>query len=417
VNIRRFAKGVDEPVWVDMLNASRRDRDEWRAMTAQEMLRQEEGDPGFDLEGRFIAELAGRPVGVVHANVDRFREESRGFVRLDVRPELRSQGIEQQLLEIALTELKARGMTIAQAGAYSDEEDYLELLKESGFSHVRVGSTMEMDLANVSHDIGENTQVTIRSLQGDREEDIKLYNWLGNETFKEHFNYRPDTVEEIRHFLFSDLYYDDKEVFFAVLDGKGVGYVGVGVDDRYNMEKNTKSGDIFSIGVLKGHRRTGIGARLMLHGLENLKAKGMTKALLGAWTTTIRRRQSSSTRRWASGSKRSASPSRNSCNTLQRLLRCSLSLPRPAPPEVFRRVTVGPLEPARPQVAEEQFLCLDLRHLADLFHPWHEEQRHGEPCHTGDKEDGEIMAPDEGRQERRDDASEQRPEAGTNKYE
>jgi mycothiol synthase len=281
LNIRRFVKSLDEPVWVGLLNASRKERDEWRAITAEEMLRAEEGDPGYDLEGRFIAELDGRPVGVVHANVDRFREESKGFIRLDVPPEYRGRGIERQLLEIALTELKARGMAIAQASADSNQQDYMELLKGSGFSHVRVGSIMEIDLARVAHNIGENTQVAIRALQQDREEDIELFNWLGNETFKEHFNYRPDTVEEIRHFLSSDLYYNVKEVFFAVLDGEAVGYVGIGIDNKYNLEKNTKAGDIFSIGVLKGNRRTGVGARLMLHGLETLKAKGMTKALLG----------------------------------------------------------------------------------------------------------------------------------------
>jgi mycothiol synthase len=281
LSIRRFVKSLDEPVWVGLLNASRKERDEWRAITAEEMLRAEEGDPGYDLEGRFIAELDGRPVGVVHANVDRFREESKGFIRLDVPPEYRGRGIERQLLEIALTELKARGMAIAQASADSNQQDYMELLKGSGFSHVRVGSIMEIDLARVAHNIGENTQVAIRALQQDREEDIELFNWLGNETFKEHFNYRPDTVEEIRHFLSSDLYYNVKEVFFAVLNGEAVGYVGIGIDNKYNLEKNIKAGDIFSIGVLKGNRRTGVGARLMLHGLETLKAKGMTRALLG----------------------------------------------------------------------------------------------------------------------------------------
>ena len=281
LNIRGFVKSLDEPVWVGVLNASRKERDEWRAITADEMLRAEEGDPGYDLEGRFIAELDGRPVGVVHAHVDRFREESKGFIRLDVPPEYRGRGVERQLLEIALTELKARGMAIAQASADSNQQDYRELLKGSGVTHVRVGSIMEIDLARVAHNIGENTQVAIRGLEQDREEDIELFNWLGNETFKEHFNYRPDTVEEIRHFLSSDLYYNVKEVFFAVLDGEAVGYVGIGIDNKYNLEKNIKAGDIFSIGVLKGSRRKGVGARLMLHGLETLKAKGMTKALLG----------------------------------------------------------------------------------------------------------------------------------------
>ena len=281
LNIRRFVNGVDEPVWVEVLNASRKDRKDWRAITAEEMLLQEKGDPSFDSEGRFIAELDGRPVGVVHANVDKLREERKGFIRFDVIPESRGSGIERQLLETALRELKARGMTTAQASADSKERDYIELLEGLAFSHVRVFSMMEMDLANVSQNIGENKQVAFRPLQKDREEDIKLLTWLINETFKEHFNFRPDTVEEIRHFLFSDLYFNEKEIFFAILDGESVGYIGVGIDEKYNLEKNVKAGDIFTIGVLKRCRRIGVGARLMLHGLETLKAKGMTGAMLG----------------------------------------------------------------------------------------------------------------------------------------
>jgi len=272
---------MDEPVWVEVLNASRKDREDWRAITAEEMLLQEQGDPSFDSEGRFIAELDGRPVGVVHANVDKLREESKGFIRFDVIPESRGSGIERQLLETALRELKARGMTTAQARADSKERDYIELLEGLGFSHVRVFSMMEMDLANVSQNIGENKQMAFRPLQKDREEDIKLLTWLINETFKEHFNFRPETVEEIRHFLFSDLYFTEQEIFFAILDGESVGYIGVGTDEKYNLEKNVQAGDVFTIGVLKRYRRTGIGARLMLHGLETLKAKGMTKAMLG----------------------------------------------------------------------------------------------------------------------------------------
>ena len=281
LNMRRFVKDVDEPSWVEVLNASRKDREDWRAVTAEEMLLQEKGDPSFDSEGRFIAELDGRPVGVVHANVDKLREESKGFIRFDVIPESRGSGIERQLLETALRELKARGMTTAQAWADSKERDYIELLEGLGFSHVRVFSMMEMDLANVSQNIGENKQVAIRLLQKELEEDIKLLTRLINETFKEHFDFRPNTLEEIRHFLFSTPFLKEQEVFFAVLDGENIGYIGVGTDEKYNLEKKVKAGAIFTIGVLKGYRRTGIGARLMLHGLEALKAKGMTKALLG----------------------------------------------------------------------------------------------------------------------------------------
>jgi mycothiol synthase len=271
---------VDEPVWVEVLNAARKERKDWRAMTVEELLL-EEKRPNFDFEGRFIAELDGKPVGIVHANVDKLREDRKGFIRLGVTPEFRGGETEQQLIETALRELKARGMTTAQAWADSGEKKSIQLLEGLDFKRVRVFSMMEMDLANVSQNIGENKQVAIKPLQKELERDIKLLSWLDSESFKEHFNYRPDTLEELRHFLLSDLYLKEKEVFFTLLNGESVGYIGVGIDEKYNLEKNVTAGEIFTIGVLKRYRRTGIGARLMLHGLETLKAKGMTKAILG----------------------------------------------------------------------------------------------------------------------------------------
>ncbi len=280
LDIRRFAKGVDEPVWVEVLNASRKAREDWRAITVEEMLLAEK-HPGFDFGGRFIAELDGKLAGVAHAHVDKLRKDGKGFIRFDVIPEFRGRGIERQLIETALRELKVRGMATAQASADSKERDYIELLEGLEFKHVRVGSQMEIDFGNVSRNIDENKQVAIRPLQKELEEDLKLFNWLDNESFKEHFDFRPLTLEEIRHFLFSTPFLKEQEVFFAVLDGENIGYIGVGIDEKYNLEKKVKAGAIFTIGVLKKYRRAGIGARLILHGLETLKAKGMTKAILG----------------------------------------------------------------------------------------------------------------------------------------
>jgi GNAT superfamily N-acetyltransferase len=282
LNMRRFVQGVDEPVWVEILNATRKDREDLRAITVEEMLRQEKEDPNFDPEGRFLAELDGRPAGAVHANVEKMREERKGFIRFYVIPECLGKGIEHELVETAIRELKARGMTIAQAAADYREQDRVRALEGLRFKRVREFSMMAMELADASQNIGENKQVAIRPLQKDRDEDIKLLTWLLNNTFNEHFNFRPDTEEEVRDFLFSDLYYNElKEIFFAELDGDSVGYIGAGVDEKYNLEKNVQRGDIFTIGVLKKYRRTGIGARLILHALETFRARGMTRATLG----------------------------------------------------------------------------------------------------------------------------------------
>jgi len=280
LHIRRFVKGTDEPVWVDVLNADQNDDEYWRVITVDEFLLEQER-PGFDFDGRFIAELEGRPVGMVHAGVDRARTDGQGSIRFGVIPGFRGRGVEKQLTETALEELRARGMTTAQAGTESAREDLVRLFEELGFERVRVFSLMGMDLKEVPRDVGENKEVTIRPLRLDVDEDIRLFDRLHNEAFSEHFNFRPHTLEETRHRLLNNPYVNQRESFFAVLNGEAVGYVGVSIDEKYNMERNTSIGWVTVIGVLKPYRRAGVGISLMLHAIEGLKAKGMTRALLG----------------------------------------------------------------------------------------------------------------------------------------
>lgn len=281
LHVRPFVKDVDEPIWVEILNAAYREHEAWwRATTVEEMLL-EERRPNFDFEGRYIAELGGKPVGIVHAHVDRLRKEKKGFIfTLCVMPEFRGLGVEEELAETAINELKTRGMIVVQTWTDYKRTDRIQLLKELGFEVVRRESDMEMDLANIPSNIGENAEIVIRTLRKDVEEDIKLLNRLNNECFRDHFNYRPSTLEETRHHLLSDTRIKQKEYFFAALDRETVGYIGVGIDEKYNIEKNVKNGFILSIGVLKPYRRKGIGTSLMLQGLKSLQAREMTKAML-----------------------------------------------------------------------------------------------------------------------------------------
>jgi ribosomal protein S18 acetylase RimI-like enzyme len=78
-----------------------------------------------------------------------------------------------------------------------------------------------------------------------------------------------------------DPIFRDQEWLIVYLVNSSVGYVGLGIDAKSNLEKNLKAGWIIDIGVLKSHRRKGIGARLMIEGMKRLKARGMTEATLG----------------------------------------------------------------------------------------------------------------------------------------
>jgi len=287
LEIRRFLQGKDEESWVKVRNAANREYEEYRQVTVDEMRILEEA-PDFSVEGRFIADLDGQPVGTVHAYVDKKRKEKKGFIRaFGVIPEFRARGIEEKLAKIALEELKKRGMKTAQGWVHETRKDRVSLWEGMGFKLVRKFSLMKRNIETNQTDFG-NKEVIIAPAQKDLDEDLKILNQLDNECFKEHFNYRPSTIEQTKFFLQKDPWFRDQEWFFAVLNNKHVGYIGVGVDEKYNNERDVSCGWILDIGVLKALRRRGIGTRLIAHGMEVLKGKGMNTALLGVddWNVT-----------------------------------------------------------------------------------------------------------------------------------
>jgi len=75
-------------------------------------------------------------------------------------------------------------------------------------------------------------------------------------------------------------WFRQQAAYFAVLQNQHVGFVAAGIDEGLNQEKNVAYGWILDIGVLKPHRRKGIGTTLMLHSMRRLKDQGMSDVLL-----------------------------------------------------------------------------------------------------------------------------------------
>jgi len=155
------------------------------------------------------------------------------------------------------------------------------LLESMGFERVRVSSLMKMSVEDIPSGIGENRDVQLRRLRKGSLEDLRLLTWLTNEAFKEHYNWRPLTVEELQYFMEQEPHFREQEHVFILLGEKPIGFVDVGIDQKYNKERNTRIGWILSIGVLKQNRLNGIGTRLMIEGMKLLKTMGMTEAMLG----------------------------------------------------------------------------------------------------------------------------------------
>ncbi len=240
-----------------------------------------ERHPDFDLEGRFIAEFDGKPVGTVHAHVEKLDGGDSGFLQdFCVLPAYRGLGVEEGLLKAAVSAFKRRRVSIVRAWTEVNRTDRIQFLEKTGFRFENRTLDIRISLTDIPSKLGENTEVAIRPVRVEMEADIKALNWLSNECFHDNPLHHPQTVEETRQSLLNNPVFKQQEFFFAMLDNNNAGYIGVGIDEKYNVEYNVKSGVINEIGVLPAYRRKGIGTRLILHGLKTLKARGMTSATL-----------------------------------------------------------------------------------------------------------------------------------------
>jgi len=251
----------------------------WRGTTVEEILELEKS-PSFNANERFVAEVDGKPVGLIHARVEKTGEERHGFIRdFCVLTAFRGSGVEEKLLEAAVTEFKKHGIRQVRAWTGVYRTDRIAFLERSGFKFSHRTMDMRISLENVPSNIGENMKVTIRPVELGEVREIEKLNWLANTCFKDDPLYAPETVEETRFHLSKSLYGWQK-YFFAVADDHDVGYVGLAIDDKYNAEHEVKTGFVTWIGVLPAYRRRGIGTRLLLHSFSVLKGMGTTSASL-----------------------------------------------------------------------------------------------------------------------------------------
>lgn len=216
LHIRQFIKGRDEGVYLEIFNKAFSEYEYFTPWT-EEDFRNWENNPHFDAEGIFIAEVNGKPAGIVEAYVDKKSQEKKGFIwNLGVVPEFRRMGVGKALLERAIERLRDAGMECAETMVVEGKIECKNLLESQGFKVVRTTSYMERELYNVPSNVGENPHVEIREV-AKTDEDIRIYNELYNEAFKEHFNFRPQTIEETEYWIRQNPWFKVMRHFFAYL--------------------------------------------------------------------------------------------------------------------------------------------------------------------------------------------------------
>ena len=279
--IRPFVKGRDEDIVLELANAHF-ERYYGREVEPldEDDLEWMERSPWWRDSRMWIAELSGRPVGLALAYLDRARELPRGYVRwLITEPGLEGSEVARALLKHALSWLSAGGARTVHAYARDNMEAHIRLYRSMGFRQVRSFSIMRLRPDELPGDLRPCREVVLRPADPlGSEEDLRTLNALYNEAFSEHFDFRPETLEETRSWFEHEGYED--HVVFAFLEGRPVGYVVASVSTDI-AELEFKRGIISSIGVLKPYRRRGIGTALMLEAMRWLTSKGAEVVELG----------------------------------------------------------------------------------------------------------------------------------------
>ena len=279
--IRSFEEGRDEPVWIELANVfyghyyspdfepfDERDV-EWFKNT-----------PWWGNSKLLIAELSGEPVGFILSCLDRARERPKGYIwYFAVRPELEGSEVDEGLLDHAISWLSSSGAKAVQAAPRDNMRARVALYRSKGFEHVRTYSTMRLRPEDIPSTAKPSEEIELKVADPlKNEEELKIINALYNEAYADHFDFRPETLDETRAWLEGEGY-EDRTVI-AWLGERPVGYVVATISDKPPGDR-PKRGFISSIGVLKPYRRRRIGTALMLKAVEWLISKGAELIELG----------------------------------------------------------------------------------------------------------------------------------------
>jgi ribosomal protein S18 acetylase RimI-like enzyme len=287
VKIRPFVEDKDEPIYIDIMNRAMKEFPDFTPLTLADA-EMEKNAPNTDKRGRFIAEWNKEPVGFVYAYLDTKREDKLGF--LDgpyIVPEYRRKHISTALAEIAIQNFKDRGINKIESGARNTNIAAQKFLEKFGFRMYRVFSRMKRSLADLPENVGENKDIKIADI-GTDDEALKLENALLNEAMKDHFNFRPMTLEETQYYTREQekqgVKYND---FIAYVNDVPAGLMITVIDPREIEHQKKNVAWLAVLGVLKPYRSMGIGKALMIHAMKFLKEKGIVEAMLGVDDTNI----------------------------------------------------------------------------------------------------------------------------------
>jgi mycothiol synthase len=258
-------------------------RDDWTSVSE---LRLELEDPSTDQQQdiRLWEDADAKLIGFGQMWIPPSGDNDDGFLWFNVHPEYRGGYLEKQAIawgEQRMREVAAeRGVYVRlRARSRDNNSDLIAILESCGFTPDRYFFRMGRSLLEPLPEPKFPEGFTLRQLQGEQESEpwVEMF----NQTFIDHWNYHPLTVETHKHWFTDPNYKPEFDLVAIAPDGTFAAFCFCYINSEENEHFERKDGWIADLGARRGFRQIGLGRAMLLAGLHQLKAAGMDTAKLG----------------------------------------------------------------------------------------------------------------------------------------
>ncbi|MBD2461037.1 GNAT family N-acetyltransferase [Oscillatoria sp. FACHB-1407] len=233
-------------------------------------------------------DTTGRLIGFAQIWMPQSVTDVDGWLWFRVHPDARGSQIETDMIawgERRLREIgRNKGVTVhLRSGCRSDQSYVIQLLEKSGFSVDRQFLTMMKSLIPPIPTPKIVEGFTLRPSQG--RTDATAWVEMYNQSFVDHWNHHPLTVEEHCYWLENDPNYRPELDLVAIApDGTFAAFCSCHIDREYNSHHGCNEGWIGRLGTRRGFRRMGLGRAMLLAGMQRLWEAGIDTVKLGVDT-------------------------------------------------------------------------------------------------------------------------------------
>ncbi len=267
-----------------IMNISRRETIFHRDLTPAEVNTETFEDSDYDPGGAWLVFDGARAIAYGIAVVEKGRIDAGlddGWVELDVIPEERGRGAEEELMKLALAYLESRGRGRAIAKIEETEVWKKSLYLRFGFKSVRHFYRLaRRGTADIPpREVLPGVEVTHRMMKDMSDDELAALAEIFNDTFSEHFDFAPDPPS--KWVKWRDACDDPWMISVARTSSDIIAFCVVEDSKNYNAERGVRSGWINYLGVRKALRGQGIGTAMLVDGMKWLRSLGHDTIFIG----------------------------------------------------------------------------------------------------------------------------------------